>query len=45
MGIPKLVLAGHSFGGYLAAMYAVKYPQNLTELILLSPAGGTKYSQ
>jgi pimeloyl-ACP methyl ester carboxylesterase len=45
MGFPKILLAGHSFGGYISAMYAIKYPQNLTELVLFSPAGGTKYTQ
>lgn len=32
-------LVGHSFGGYWTSSYAVKYPQNLSNLILLSPVG------
>lgn len=30
---------GHSFGGYIAANYAIKYHQFLKKLILLSPIG------
>ncbi|CUM49874.1 unnamed protein product [Debaryomyces fabryi] len=32
-------LVGHSFGGYWTSSYAVKYLQNLSNLILLSPVG------
>ena len=32
-------LLGHSFGGYIASNYALKYYQNLKKLILLSPIG------
>ncbi|EGR30718.1 hypothetical protein IMG5_124850 [Ichthyophthirius multifiliis] len=41
----KLVLVGHSFGGYMALNYALKYPQNVENLILLSPMGATKKSE
>jgi pimeloyl-ACP methyl ester carboxylesterase len=30
----KFDLLGHSMGGYLSAVYALKYPQKLTHLIL-----------
>ena len=34
------VLAGHSFGGYLAAHYALNYPNsNIQKLLLFSPVG------
>lgn len=37
--LPKLTLAGHSMGGYLAVAYAERYPQHVEKLILLSPVG------
>jgi len=33
------ILAGHSFGGYVVGHYAIKYPQHLKKLLMLSPAG------
>lgn len=38
-GITDFVLAGHSLGGYLAGKYAVKYPQHVKGLVLISPVG------
>eukprot|EP00826_Nyctotherus_ovalis_P060147 TRINITY_DN8415_c0_g1_i11.p1 TRINITY_DN8415_c0_g1~~TRINITY_DN8415_c0_g1_i11.p1 ORF type:complete len:285 (-),score=56.86 TRINITY_DN8415_c0_g1_i11:108-962(-) len=38
MGIGKMVLAGHSLGGYVATKYAVKFPSNIISLVLISPA-------
>ena len=35
----EFYLAGHSFGGYLAGNYALKYPQYVKKLLLLSPIG------
>ena len=35
LGLDKIVLFGHSYGGITAQGYAVKYPQNLAGLILL----------
>ncbi|HSM88344.1 MAG TPA: proline iminopeptidase-family hydrolase, partial [Candidatus Limnocylindrales bacterium] len=40
LGLGKMNLLGHSYGGVLAQAYAFKYQQNLTHLIL----GGTFYS-
>ena len=37
--LKKFYLIGHSFGGYMAGMYAVKYPQYVEKLILASPLG------
>jgi cardiolipin-specific phospholipase len=39
VGIEKMVLVGHSLGGYLASAYAIQYPENVSSLILVSPAG------
>lgn len=37
--IDKMTLLGHSLGGYLAAVYALKYPKHVERLILVSPVG------
>lgn len=38
LGFDKFILAGHSFGGYLAMWYATTYPDRLHGLILLNSA-------
>ncbi len=35
----KFYLAGHSLGGYISAVYALRYPEDLLQLMLLSPVG------
>ena len=35
----EFVLAGHSFGGYISGLYAIKYPENIKKLLMLSPLG------
>ena len=37
--IDKMILAGHSMGGYLSVAYCEKYPERVERLILLSPVG------
>ena len=47
-GIDSMVLVGHSLGGYLASAYAVRYPERVKSLILVSPAGiphGKEYTR
>jgi cardiolipin-specific phospholipase len=38
-GLEKMTLIGHSLGAYLSTVYALRYPQRVHRLILLSPAG------
>lgn len=37
--LEEFVLIGHSLGGYLSTLYAIKYPEKVKKLILLSPVG------
>lgn len=39
--LSNFVLLGHSFGGYVAAKYALKHPEHVQHLILVGPAGFT----
>jgi cardiolipin-specific phospholipase len=43
--IKKFCLAGHSFGGYIAALFAAARPECINQLFLLSPAGTTNYTE
>jgi proline iminopeptidase len=42
LGLGKISLLGHSFGGVLVQAYAFKYPKNLSHLILGSTFASTK---
>jgi len=43
LGIEKMILLGHSFGGYLVSCYALKYSHRLCSLILDDPWGYTTW--
>lgn len=38
LGDEKLIIVGHSWGGFLASLYAAEFPQRVEALILISPA-------
>ncbi|MCP3905236.1 MAG: alpha/beta hydrolase [Planctomycetes bacterium] len=38
LGEERLIIVGHSFGGFLAALYAAEFPERVEKLILLAPA-------
>ncbi|KAL2458028.1 1-acylglycerol-3-phosphate O-acyltransferase [Forsythia ovata] len=37
--LSNFILLGHSFGGYVAAKYALKYPEHIQHLVLVGSAG------
>lgn len=39
LGIERLVVLGHSYGGYLALEYALRHPRRVAGLVLCSTAG------
>lgn len=38
LGDEKLILVGHSWGGFLAALYAAEFPERVEAMILVAPA-------
>ncbi len=38
LGEDKLILIGHSWGGFLASLYAAEFPEQVEALILVAPA-------
>lgn len=39
MGIPKMILLGHSLGGFITSSYAIRYPERVAHLILAGKMG------
>ncbi len=38
LGEDRLVIVGHSFGGFLASLYAAEFPERVKALVLVAPA-------
>ncbi|EKM80472.1 hypothetical protein AGABI1DRAFT_120484 [Agaricus bisporus var. burnettii JB137-S8] len=48
MNLSKMTLVAHSLGAYFSVVYALRYPDRVSRLVLLSPAGvprGPNFSQ
>ena len=42
MGIEQMYIAAHSFGGYIAGVYALEHPDVVIANLIISGAGYTK---
>jgi proline iminopeptidase len=45
LGFERWAVLGHSFGGHVALEYVLRYPERVTQLILLDTAGDVRWSQ
>ncbi len=45
LGFHRWAVLGHSFGGKVALEYALRYPDNLTHLVLLDTGGDSRWAQ
>ena len=45
LGFEKWAVLGHSFGGYVALEYALRYPHRLSHLVLLDTGGDSCWAQ
>lgn len=39
LGIPRAIVVGHSMGGHVSGLFAVRYPERVEDLILVDSAG------
>ncbi len=42
LGVHRLALLGHSYGGFIALEYAIRWPESLTHLILVATSAGPR---
>ncbi|BDS15236.1 alpha/beta fold hydrolase [Aureispira anguillae] len=42
IGVEKINIIGHSFGGFLASLYAIEFPEKVKNLVLVTPANVMK---
>ncbi len=45
LGFDKWAVLGHSFGGMVALEYALRYPQSLSQLVLMDTCGDSRWVQ
>jgi pimeloyl-ACP methyl ester carboxylesterase len=45
LGFDRWAVLGHSFGGQVALEYALRYPDNLSHLVLLDSGGDSRWAQ
>jgi proline iminopeptidase len=45
LGFEKWAVLGHSFGGFVALEYALRYPQSLSHLVLVDTGGDIRWPQ
>jgi proline iminopeptidase len=45
LGFEKWAVLGHSFGGYVALEYALRYPDRLSHLVLVDTGGDSRWAQ
>jgi proline iminopeptidase len=38
LGLEKISMIGHSYGGFISALYAAEYPEHVQNLVLIAPA-------
>jgi proline iminopeptidase len=45
LGFDQWAVLGHSFGGYVALEYALRYPNRLSHLVLVDTGGASRWAQ
>jgi proline iminopeptidase len=45
LGFERWAVLGHSFGGHVALEYVLRYPERVSQLILMDTAGDARWSQ
>jgi proline iminopeptidase len=45
LGYERWAVLGHSFGGHVALEYVLRYPERVSQLVLVDTAGDTRWSQ